>query len=458
MSIKGQNFMNQPRTFGFTWIAVGIGALVMGGATVMYRLSDPNRGGSEPVAGEQAGGNASQVAKEEGSGVEGTSKRHLASPSEGSKGELKNKKAVAEEKSALETRANEELKQHHHSRNAHEQPLATTHAQQHAVHMPLSAVMPSTKKMQKAAGGGADKDSVMPDGKELGKEGGKEEEASFSSKNDSDNDVQSKKLDGKMGYETWLPEDDYKFTVMGKPAVGECVSTEYRGPGIHAKPIHPADWKKLLTEYRHSKKLLLDWLKHSKFAQSPELYKGMVAALEETQLYRPPYLNLPDLSWRGELLVVKNEQNHHSLLLGQGFMRLLLREPKRAAFEMTRTLAQVWSPTTAMLEATLSRAPAASPATAATPGHALVASLSPAPAAATSMKSAATAAPQPWDPLLNCMGVKASESFSEKNWAIASSLAVQLSAPGCELKFFIQNPQAKSCLSHLLEQKQEKSL
>jgi hypothetical protein len=192
-----------------------------------------------------------------------------------------------------------------------------------------------------------------------------------------------------------------------------CRRVEYRGDGYQHSQISKANWKKVLAQFEQSRELLKTWLAKNQGKITDSLSVYMEEQLQEIQLVAPPSMEEPDLSWRGIGTWTRDEAGKPLIRLGGGFIKLVLKQPKRAQFEMTRLIAQSWAP--CELQKVDSK--------------------------------------NPWEKLTACLEVTeeqacSSGSYSEAGWAMSSSLAMMLSPPGCKLPIFVQENKTK-CLQAL---------
>jgi hypothetical protein len=137
----------------------------------------------------------------------------------------------------------------------------------------------------------------------------------------------------------------------------------------------------------------------------------MEKRVNELKIQRPPVLEEPDLAWRGIGVYASGGESGEPIIrVGGGFVKLALAYPDRAKFELARLVAQAWAP------CELKR-------------------ISPVAA---------------WKPLLDCMNMKDAQTcgegtFSEEGWAVSTTLANAVMAPGCELPV-LKNPELAKCM------------
>lgn len=186
------------------------------------------------------------------------------------------------------------------------------------------------------------------------------------------------------------------------PGDDVCTSAEYRGNSYKMVDFGKKDWAKFKDVYHAAKKDLISWLGKNKSYFDEKVYKTLEAQIMDIRIQKSPATEAPDLAWRG-IGVFTQDASHHPLVrLGGGFKDLAKRDPKRARFELTRLLAQSWSPCeikkVSGVEGT-------------------------------------------WDPLLQCLEVveylPCSEStFSESGWAVSTAVAAQVAPINCKIPAF----------------------
>jgi hypothetical protein len=175
-----------------------------------------------------------------------------------------------------------------------------------------------------------------------------------------------------------------------------CQKFEFRGEGYKGTAISTQDWAKVMKQFHRSKRLLNSWLDQSSSRYSKQTVQFMRNKVKKMRVVRPPYIEDPDLAWRGIGVVLKSEKGQHFLRLGTGFVRMILQEPNRALCEMTRMVAQVWAP----------------------------------------FEFESSKIETPWGSLLKCFDISDQDANLEKGWAVSSSLAAVLSPPDCTLPVF----------------------
>jgi hypothetical protein len=192
---------------------------------------------------------------------------------------------------------------------------------------------------------------------------------------------------------------------------------ELRGDGMSETHVSNEEWTQVMTLFHQSKADLQAWLITHNTELPGGLVKWMSEQVENAKLQRPPLAEEPDLNWRGIGVVARTDSGENAaplLRVGGGFVKMSVTEPQRAHFELTRLIAQAWSPC-----------------------------------------DMPTGARATWQPLLKCMGLKEQDwdytkscaigTQSEAGWAVASAVAAKVSPPGCVLPAF-QNAAVFQCL------------
>ncbi len=184
-------------------------------------------------------------------------------------------------------------------------------------------------------------------------------------------------------------------------AGGTCRSAERVGPGPELTELNEKNWRDVMKVFHGAKKALTAWLKANSTGLSVETVALMDAQIKTLRLRRPPSPDEPDLAWRGIGAWSVDDTGLPIVHLGGGFLHLLKTDRARAKFEITRLVAQAWTP----------------------------------------CELARVGAEQPWVQLVECLGVEPDEAearcadgtYSEAGWAISTALAAQLAAPGCSV-------------------------
>ena len=125
---------------------------------------------------------------------------------------------------------------------------------------------------------------------------------------------------------------------------GVCQNIELPGDGFQRTQISREDWNKVIGQFNQAKKILKNWLTRIQSSLPEKTVSFMSAQLDAIKMVQPPTTDEPDLSWRGIGVWSKNDQEEPSIKLGSGFVKWVIKQPKRTLFEMTRLLAQTWAP------------------------------------------------------------------------------------------------------------------
>lgn len=194
---------------------------------------------------------------------------------------------------------------------------------------------------------------------------------------------------------------------------GSCAPVEFAGRGGGTRPPSAADWAQVMDMFHHAKKDLAGWLENHRAEFPKASYDVMAGQVTGLTIQRPPTPEEPDLTWRGIGTWTYDAESHPIVRVGDGFIRMALKYPRRARFEMTRWVAQSWAP--CHLEA---------------------------------QKLAHN-----WAAPLDCLGVDrrndcGTDSASEGGWAISTALAFQIAPPGCQIPAFAE-PKFQACLKLL---------
>jgi hypothetical protein len=189
--------------------------------------------------------------------------------------------------------------------------------------------------------------------------------------------------------------------VASRGGAGSCQSIEYRGEGPTRTKISKAEWARVITQFHAVKDDLLDWLDKHRKEFPDKLAEAMDQQVKRLKIQRPPATEEPDVAWRGIGVWTTNTHNEGVLRMGSGFVKLVVKQPSRARFELARLVAQSWAP------CELER----------------------------------LGAGDAWAPLLKCLDVKddnacGNGSYSEAGWAVSSALAAAVAPPGCTVPAF----------------------
>lgn len=204
------------------------------------------------------------------------------------------------------------------------------------------------------------------------------------------------------------------------PTETVCARVEYPGNGFQKTKVSREEWKVVTDQFHEAKRLLQTWAVKNKGTFTEKTQALMETQLQDLKIAQPPSLEEPDLSWRGIGVWVLDDLGAPTLRLSGGFVKLAMQDSKRSLFEMTRLVAQSWAP------CELKR----------------------------------VGADAPWNSLLKCLDSLQEQAcgagtYSEGGWAVSSSLAFELSPPGCVLPIF-KNPEKKQCFQKMiLPQQQE---
>lgn len=190
-----------------------------------------------------------------------------------------------------------------------------------------------------------------------------------------------------------------------------CSSVEYLGDGS----LGDADWRHVQNVFDDSKSAVFGWLAKNHARFSPAQWSAMHAQLSSVILEHPSTKIDSDLAMRGiGILGQAHSSAARPLKLGEGFVKLLVLDPDRAKFELTRLITQSWS----------------------------------------TCEGKKVAAESPWTAYLNCMDVVGDfgcgeNEFSESGWAISSAVASLVSHPGCRIPAFDDRAHAQ-CIEKTL--------
>ena len=183
----------------------------------------------------------------------------------------------------------------------------------------------------------------------------------------------------------------------GVDASGQCVSIEFRGRGPQGRGWTDSEWKSVVTLFEKSRGELRTWLKKQKNGVTERAREVMESQIASLKVERPAN-DEPDLAWRGTAVWNFDAKGTSVVRVGEGFAQMIKNQPKRAAFEMTRAIAQTWAPCELVRLNT----------------------------------------PHPWIGALKCLGVTEQEScgvgsFSDAGWAVSTVVAKQVANPGCTI-------------------------
>ena len=139
--------------------------------------------------------------------------------------------------------------------------------------------------------------------------------------------------------------------------------------------------------------------------------------IQEVKLQRPPVADEPDLAWRGVAVLGKDLDGEPMIRMGNGFLKLLVREPERGKFELARLAAQTWAP--CEFQSGDQKAQSA----------------------------------MPWGALVKCLGVQEPNAcgpgtYSEAGWAVSTVLAYKVANPGCKIPALAESSVA-ACVNEI---------
>jgi hypothetical protein len=196
-----------------------------------------------------------------------------------------------------------------------------------------------------------------------------------------------------------------------------CSAIEYAGSGPDALRVEAGVWSRFMADYHQAKEELVEWLHRNAESFPKAQMARMELEIRETRVMRPQSQVEPDLTWRGIAAwtrpragtIVENERPA-LIHVSDGFLKLYQKDRSRARFEMTRVLAQAWSPC-----------------------------------------ELAAGKFDAWDGLMQCLGVSDEQkgctagAVSEEAWAASTAVAALVSPPGCEIPAF-QGDKYQACL------------
>jgi hypothetical protein len=188
-------------------------------------------------------------------------------------------------------------------------------------------------------------------------------------------------------------------------SAGQCAPEEFKGKGPEGGQISKKDWGIVMDQFHDSKTRLIGWLTEHKAQFSEKTYLWMSSRISEARLQRPPSEEEPDLAWRGIGVATELNSKVPLIRVGSGFAEWINQKPQRARFELTRLLAQTWSP----------------------------------------CEMQQVDSTSPWTGFLTCMDMSAeadagkacgNNTYSEAGWAVSSAVAAAASPPGCRIPAF----------------------
>jgi hypothetical protein len=224
---------------------------------------------------------------------------------------------------------------------------------------------------------------------------------------------QDTELDDAIGtnrHEKPITGENVASGTFGALGGNTCQPIEYKGDGPFNTKVTKEEWNQVMNQFHDVKDKLASWLEHHKKEFMDKTVAAMEQQVRRVEIERPPTSEEPDLNWRGVAVFTYDMANKPIIRVGGGFVKLATKEPQRARFELARLVAQSIAPCELQ-------------------------------------KIGADAA---WEPLLKCMDVKednacGANTFSDAGWAVSSTLATLVAAPGCTLPAFA-TPEYGKCL------------
>lgn len=197
------------------------------------------------------------------------------------------------------------------------------------------------------------------------------------------------------------------------PKSGACRSIEYRGDGLKFAKVDPQDWAQVEASFKGAQAGLIAWLNSHRKEFHDNTLATMENQVKSLNVELASAKNDPDLSWRGVGVYTRAQGGAPVLRLGQGFVKLVLKDPSRAKFEMTRLVAQAWAPCEILR----------------------------------------AGGQDAWSPLLKCLDLKdesacTNGSYSEAGWAVSSVLATLVAPTSCWVAG-LKDDRAVACLKKL---------
>jgi len=192
-----------------------------------------------------------------------------------------------------------------------------------------------------------------------------------------------------------------------------CEAVEMGGGGASRISIGKRDWKVVIERFHEAKKRLLKWLSDHRRQFPSQLAHQMEARVRDLKIIKPPTTEELDLNWRGIGVFGRDDSKGLVVRLGPGLVQLIVANPQRGLFEVTRLVAQAWAPCELK-----------------TLGFEGV-----------------------WDPLMKCLGIPeqdtcANLTYSDGGWAMSTTLGVALAPPGCKIPGLAEESQAK-CIQQI---------
>lgn len=208
------------------------------------------------------------------------------------------------------------------------------------------------------------------------------------------------------------PEKEFG-PIVQKAEAGFCGTVEYLGQGPLKTVVLRSEWEQVMAHFHVVKVDLQKWLKEHREDFSTVAYEAMETKIKSLRIQRPPAKEEPDLAWRGIATLTEGEGGVAVVRLGGGFVKMILKQPKRGRFELARVASQVWAP----------------------------------------CELAKSKIENPWNAYLKCMGMEeqgncTAGSYSESGWAVSTALAARVAQPGCKVAAF-SDPIGETCLRNL---------
>lgn len=214
--------------------------------------------------------------------------------------------------------------------------------------------------------------------------------------------------------------DSHASRSVAEVASGEssvCGANEIPGAGTSRVKASPEQWTKVMSEFHQAKRELVSWVDSNRVVIGQSGADEMIKHLKEIRIHRPPQLDEPDLDWRGIGAYSRDVEGAPMIKIGGGFISMMEREPQRARFELTRLLAQGWSPCELKRDG---------------------------------LKA------MPWKPLLDCLKLPSdgdaacpNTEVSDAGWAVSTSVAFSIATPGCRVPA-MNDPQLSACMARPL--------
>ncbi len=198
--------------------------------------------------------------------------------------------------------------------------------------------------------------------------------------------------------------------ILARTRKGTSVSSAFRFAAIKAPT--KADKDLLVKMFYESKKMLQAWLQSHKAELNEQTAQLMATRMSEVGMKLPPVDFEPDLQMRSFVAFTRDESGAATVAVGNGFLGILKKDPKRAQFEMTRVMAQAWAPC-----------------------------------------EIGQGGDHPWKAVTKCLGVSEQDScesgaYSDGGWAVSSTIATYLHSPVCKLAAF-KEPEVVKCLASI---------